>query len=125
MILDKETLVVERDQIVVERNQLVECLPALKARFAHMGELEALLEQTEQENTVHSQEAFQLHAELAELKVKWAKLQDAVTLAAKREFASMEKINNLEANLCSKTEKAATTEEKRERTWERLKRVME
>lgn len=54
----------------------------------------------EQEKRVHSQEATQ-HAELVELKVKCAEFPDVVTLAAKCEYASVEKISNLEANLCS------------------------
>lgn len=90
MILDKETFDTEQDQIVVERDQFVECLPTLEASLAQMGELEARLEQIMQEKMVHFQEATQLHAELAELKVKWAELQDPVTMATEYESTSME-----------------------------------
>lgn len=63
MILDKETLQSERDQ-------LAESLLVLEAKLAQMEELEAWLEQTEQEKRTHTQESTQLHVKLTELKVK-------------------------------------------------------
>lgn len=68
------------------------------------------MEQTEQEKMAHSQEATQLHAELVELKGKWAEQQYTLTSSAEREFASMEKIRVLEADLLSKTKEATMAE---------------
>ncbi|XP_070032061.1 uncharacterized protein [Nicotiana tomentosiformis] len=121
----KEELSVERNQIIGERDQLAKCLLALEARLAQMGELEAQLEQSEKEKMVHNQQDTQLHTKLEELKVKWVELQDVVTVAAERESASMEQINKLKANLHSKIEEVAATQEKRARVEERLKKVME
>lgn len=90
-----------------------------------MGKLEAQLEQTEKEKRAYSQEATQLRAELAELNVTWAELQDVVTVATECESASMKKIKNLEARLHSKMEEAIADAEKMERMKERLQRVME
>ncbi|XP_070031908.1 tropomyosin-2-like [Nicotiana tomentosiformis] len=73
----------------------------------------------------HSQEPAQLHEDLKEAKAKWAELHDTVTGAAERESAFMEKVNNEESNLYSKTEDANVAEEKRDKIEERLKRVME
>lgn len=56
------------------------------------------MEEMEQENRAHSQEATQQHAELNELKVKWVEFQDVVTSAAEYESSSMERIKNLEYN---------------------------
>lgn len=101
-LLDKKAFRAEKDQIVVEWDQLDERLLALEERLAQMGDLKSRLEQTEQEKMAHIQEATQLHVEFSELKVKWAQLQDTLTLVAERESTSMEQINNLEANLHSK-----------------------
>ncbi|XP_070042608.1 uncharacterized protein [Nicotiana tomentosiformis] len=124
MIQAKEELASERDRIAAERDQLAERLQALEARLVTMGELESMLEKSEQEKIIHNQEAAQLHEELEELKAKWVELQDAVTVAAELEYASMEQINNLKASLCSKIEEA-TAEEKRARMEQRFKKVME
>lgn len=118
MILDKEALQYVRDQ-------LVERLPILEAKFVQMGELEALLEQKKQEKIAYSQEVTQLHAELAQLKFKWAELHDAITLVVEYESASMKRITNLKANLRSKTKEATATEEKMTKKEERLRKVME
>lgn len=118
MILDNEALQSEREQ-------LVELLSALEAKLAQIETLEARLEQTEQEKRAHSQEATQLHDELAELKVKCAKLQDTITSAAEHESASMERIGNLEANLHSNIEEATLAEEKRAKIEEKLQNMME
>lgn len=118
MILDKELLKSKRDQ-------LVECLPIREARLSQIGELEDRLEITKQEKIVHSQEVTQLHVELAKLMIKWAELQKAVNSVVEREFASIERINNLEANLRSKTKEAIVAKEKSELMEERLRKVME
>lgn len=90
-----------------------------------MDKLKAWMEQSEQEKIAHSEKATHLHAELAELKIKWAKLQDAINSAAKREFAFMDRINNLEANLRSKTKEAAAAEEKISKMEDKFCKVME
>lgn len=48
-----------------------------------------------------------------------------MTATAEREYAFMEQISNLKADLCSKIEEANIVEEKRARIEERLKRTME
>lgn len=83
------------------------------------------MEQSEQEETVHNREAAQLRKELEELKAKWVELQDAITMEAERESASMKQINNLESSLRSKIEEVSSTEEKRARMQERFNKVME
>nr|XP_009804075.1 PREDICTED: uncharacterized protein LOC104249361 [Nicotiana sylvestris] len=62
---------------------------------------------------------------LKEAKAKWVELHDTVIAAAERESAFMEQVNNLEASLRSKIEKANATEERRAKMEETLKRVME
>lgn len=125
MIQAKEELAAERNWIAAERDHVAEYLPALEERHATMDELESRLEQTKEEEIIHSREAAQLHEELEELKAKWAELQDVVTITAEYDSASMEQINNLEASVHSKMKEVAPVEEKRARMEERLKKVMD
>nr|XP_033517104.1 uncharacterized protein LOC117281356 [Nicotiana tomentosiformis] len=112
MIFDKEVLQPKRDQ-------LVECLPVLLAKLARMAN-SRLGWSKRNKKMVHSQDATQLHVELAELKIKWAELQDVVTSTTEHESASMERIKNLEVNLLSKTKEATAIKEKRAKMAERL-----
>ncbi|XP_070054780.1 uncharacterized protein [Nicotiana tomentosiformis] len=73
----------------------------------------------------HNEEAARLHENLKEAKAIWVELHDTVTAVAERESTLMEQVNNLEANLRSKTEEANAAEGKREKMKERLKRVIE
>lgn len=68
----------------------------------------------------HNQEATQQYVDLDALKIKWVEWQDVVTWAVECEFASLEQISNLEANLCSKTKEATTAEDKRAKMEDRL-----
>ncbi|XP_070055623.1 uncharacterized protein [Nicotiana tomentosiformis] len=70
LILDKEELTTEQNQLIAEQNWLAKRLPLLEAKVAQMGELEARLENYEQERMVHIQEADQLHEDLKEAKSK-------------------------------------------------------
>ncbi|XP_070057546.1 uncharacterized protein [Nicotiana tomentosiformis] len=90
-----------------------------------MGEIEARLQQSEKEKMAHSQEADQLQEKLQEAKAKWVELHDVVLAAAERESAFEDQINNLKADLHSKTKEANPFEEKRVKMEEKFKRNME
>ncbi|XP_070039697.1 uncharacterized protein [Nicotiana tomentosiformis] len=125
LILEKQELASERDKPLVERNQLVEHLPVLEAKIAQMDELEARLQQYEQDRMDYSQEAAQLHENLEEAKAKWVELHDMVIVIAEHESDFMEQVNNLEAVLRAKIEEANAADEMREKMKEKFKRVME
>ncbi|XP_070047074.1 uncharacterized protein [Nicotiana tomentosiformis] len=90
-----------------------------------MDDLEAQLEQYEQDRIAHRQEAAQLQEDLKDAKAKWAERHDTVITVAERESAFIDQVNNLKASLHSKIEKANVVNEKRTKMEERLKRVME
>lgn len=54
LILEKQKLTSERDQLLAKRNQLVERLPMLEERIAQMDNLDARLQQSEQDRITHS-----------------------------------------------------------------------
>ncbi|XP_070054037.1 uncharacterized protein [Nicotiana tomentosiformis] len=122
---DKQKLASERDQLLTERNKLVERFSILEAKVTQIDDLEARLQQYKQDRMDHSQETAQLHENFKEAKAKYVELHDIVTVAAERESAFMEQINNLKAKLHSKTKKANDYEERRAKMEERLKNVME
>lgn len=68
LILDKEGLMFEQYQLLDERNKLVVCLPVLEAKATEAVELEARLQQSEQEAMAYSQEPTQLHIQLQDAK---------------------------------------------------------
>lgn len=100
---------------MAERDQLVACLPALEGKAAKEGEHKAQLQQSEQEMVTHGQEAFQLHAQLQDAKVRWTELQDTVLVAAEHEFAYVEQVNNLEEALTSKQKRPMPLKRRRSR----------
>lgn len=100
-------------------------LPVLEIKVVEAGKLEARLQQSEQDNMAHNQEATQLHKRIQEAKAKWAEIHDTVLTVAERESAFEEQMNNFKAALSSKTKEANTTEKKRVRLEERLKRPMD
>ncbi|XP_070039204.1 uncharacterized protein [Nicotiana tomentosiformis] len=97
----------------------------LEAKAAEAGELEARLQQSEQEMIAHNQEAISLHEQLQESKSKWVELQDNVLAAVERKSASEKQVNNLKVALNSKIEEANAAEEKMAKMEERFKRVIE
>lgn len=97
----------------------------LEANTSQIDNLEARLQQSDQDRMAQSQEAAQLHENLKEVKAKWVELHDTVIVAAEHESSFMEWVNNVKARLSSKTEEANIAEERRERMEERQKRVME
>ncbi|XP_070044936.1 uncharacterized protein [Nicotiana tomentosiformis] len=125
LILDKQGLAFDRDQLLAERNQLDVCLPVLEAKATEMGKLETRLQQSEQDKMAHNQEVSQLHEQFQEAQAKWAEPHDVVLATVERESAFKEQINNLKADLSSKTEEANVAEEKRAKMEERLKKAMD
>ncbi|XP_070035018.1 uncharacterized protein [Nicotiana tomentosiformis] len=109
---DLQRMILEKEELRNERDQLVEHILALEAKNSQMEELKVRLEQTEQEKRTHSQEATQLHAELAELKRKLTELHDALTSAAEHKSTSMKRIRSLETNLHFKTEELPRAKKK-------------
>ncbi|XP_070057587.1 uncharacterized protein [Nicotiana tomentosiformis] len=94
--------------LLAEREQIIARLPVLEAQVAEAVKLETRLQQSEQE-----------------AKAKWSEVQNVVLVAAEREAASTERLNNLEAALNSKAKEATAAEEKHVRMEEKYKRVME
>ncbi|XP_070041165.1 uncharacterized protein [Nicotiana tomentosiformis] len=114
-----------RDELFAKRNQLVARLSVLDAKTVEIAELEAQLQQSEQEAMAHSQEATQVHAQLQDVKARWDESQDVALAAIERESASIKPANNLEAALNSKAEEVASAEEKRARMEDRYKKIMD
>ncbi|XP_070057871.1 uncharacterized protein [Nicotiana tomentosiformis] len=107
MILDKEKLTSERDQLLDEQDQIAARLSELEAQAIEAIELEARLQQSEEEAA------------------KWSEVQNVVLAAADREAASTERLNNLEAALNSKVKEPTTAEEKHARMEKKYNKVME
>lgn len=121
-----QMIITERKKILQsEHDQLVERLPSLEAKLTQIEELDAQLEQTEQEKKSHNQGVTQLHAKLAKLKGKQVKLQDVVSSIDKHESASKERIKTLEGNLHSKAEEDTVTNDKRAKIVKNIQKVME
>ncbi|XP_070054292.1 uncharacterized protein [Nicotiana tomentosiformis] len=125
LILDKEKLTSEWDQLLADRDQIAARLPTLEAQAAVAVELEARLQQSEQEVVTLNQEAAQLRVQYQEAKAKWSEVQNDVLAAVDREAASTKRLNNFEATLNSKAEEAVAAEEKHARMEEKYRKVME
>ncbi|XP_019251362.1 PREDICTED: uncharacterized protein LOC109230304 [Nicotiana attenuata] len=93
------------DQLLAERYQTAARLSKPEARVAEAVELEVQLQQ--------------------KAKAKWVEVQNAILTASDHEAASIERLNNLEAALHSKTEEIVAAEEKHARLKERHKKVTE
>nr|XP_016460578.1 PREDICTED: golgin subfamily A member 5-like [Nicotiana tabacum] len=125
LIVDKEKLTSEWDQLLTERDQITARLPELEAQAAEAIELEARLQQSEQEVVTLGQEAALLRVQFEEAKATWVEVQNTVLAAADRRAVSTERLNNLEAVMNSKAEEVAAAEEKYTRLEKRHERVIE
>ncbi|XP_070048887.1 uncharacterized protein [Nicotiana tomentosiformis] len=125
LILDKEKLTSERGQLLVERDQIAACLPELEAQVAEVVELEARLQQSEQEVVTLSQEAALLRIQFEEAKAKWVEVQNVVLAATDHEVASTERLNNLETALNSNAKEVVAAEENHATMEEKYRKVME
>ncbi|XP_070017907.1 interactor of constitutive active ROPs 4-like [Nicotiana sylvestris] len=104
-----------RDQLLDELDQIVARLPTLDAQAPKAVELEAQLQQSEQEVVILSQEDALLRVQFEEDKAKWVEVQNIVLATADRKVSSSEILNNLEAALNSKNEEVVVVEE--EHAW--------